>query len=145
MEETRIPKYLCVHCDYKPYNKKDFYAHANVHTFQKRGIKLCCFFCGTQLGSFKVHRRHIANCQNSLNQDAFEQHSILDRFWQCTHCQEKIELREQANIDDHKSVTTHLLKHVKSEVVNCPRPTCDKSFQLYQSMLNHIGSHKAHD
>ena len=145
MEEIRTPKYLCVHCDYKPRNKKDFYAHANVHTFQKRGIKLSCFFCKTLLGSFKVHRRHVANCQKPHNQEAFEEHSIFDRFWQCEHCQEKIGVKEQPNFDDHKNVTTHLLMHIEMEVVNCPRPTCDKSYQVRQSMINHINSHKAHD
>ena len=145
MEKLRTPKYLCVHCDYKPRNKKDFYAHANVHTFQKRGFRLSCFFCNTLLGSFRAHRRHVENCQKPTNQEAFEEHSILDCFWQCEHCQEKIRVKEQPNFDDHKNVTTHLLKHIELEVVNCPRPTCDKSYQVRQSMINHINSHQAHD
>ena len=64
-------QFSCRNCSYTPISEKDFYAHANRHSFDNN-FKLKCFYCDTLLSSFKVHRRHTANCKNSLEEDAVD-------------------------------------------------------------------------
>ena len=135
-------QYSCSFCNYKPISAKDFYKHADRHSFDNK-FKLKCFYCDTLLSSSQAHRRHTANCKKSLDEDAVDENFELNCFWTCEHCKEIIKVKEEPNSKDYESVTKHLRKHVRREIISCPSPACTKSYNSYQQLVNHFNWHKA--
>ena len=146
MAEAMHKQISCLHCDFKSYQEQEFLRHVKCHRYDPRGIKLPCFKCAAVLGSFRVHTKHMKNCQKPLECEEVEKNLDTRYFWQCDSCEERFTLKRYPNLKDFKTVTKHVAKHINREVVKCPAivedRACLASFHLYQSFNNHINKHQ---
>ena len=131
----------CLLCSFTSGNEDEFLEHSQLHRYAKN-FKLPCFSCDAILGSYKVHKRHMKTHESDSAKEKDEENSESGFFWNCELCPEKIKVKSEPNLKNFKKVCTHLSKHVKKEIVHCPRATCKASFHLYTSFNNHFNKHK---
>ena len=140
MDESIQKQFSCLHCEYEPSSESEFYKHANVHKYQAK-FKMKCFFCLSKFRKFSIHKRHVKKCGKNTQCN----NTVSENVWQCQLCQDQITIKKEPNLGDYKKVSQHLAKHIlkEDEMVCCP--TCQASFQLYQSYVNHYNKHIVRD
>ena len=127
---TEATTIQCFHCEYKPFNAKDFYNHSNRHRFESGKLRLLCFLCPRTFKTFRSHKQHVQTHSIAVNEVENKENSE-NVFWQCENCRDTIPVNNVPNPADFDKVTRHIKKHAKTEVVSCPH--CEKSFNLYQA------------
>ena len=133
----RFVKCLC--CQYESDSEADLLNHVTVHCYEKN-YRIPCFFCCQSVKTIQLYNRHSKICPKKERIEAESEIIVQsDFFWHCKNCPEKINISGTDSNDDFLKVRDHLFGHsIKKEVVFCPNPKCEISYDLYRSFTRHM-------